>query len=199
MFSDYGTGTLIAGIDVGQVHAVRYEADLQSTEINFRRYWVAYNPCMTGTWMLGARYFRYTDNFTFASEGLVLPAAVESANLNWDSENDLVGFHFGGDGWMCLRQGLRIGGSGSAGVYNNRFKYRNSGEFSDPGETNYANFSDGNHVAFAAEAEASIVADILSSWSLRFDYRVMYLNSSLVDTKGNLLFHGFQFGMEYIW
>ena len=215
VFSDYGTGTLINGIDFGQTHAVRYEADLQSTELSYRRYWVGHRPSISGTWMMGARYLRYTDRFAFSSEALVAPADIETANLRWEGENDLVGFQFGGDAWMCLRQGLRMGLDGNVGIYNNRFKFNNSGTFSDPNApADYSNSSEGNQVAFASEAEASIVADILPSWSLRGGYRVLFINSlvtaenninqssfasSQVLTQSGLLFHGFHGGMEYVW
>ena len=214
VFSGYGTGTLIPGIDDGQTHSIDYQADLQSTEISYRRYWVGNHPRVSGTWLLGARYLRFTDDFTFNSVALVNANPNATASLLWSGENDLVGFQLGGDGWICLRQGLRLGCEGTVGVYNNRFKFAKSGTFSDPGTDDFASSAEGNQIAFATEGEATVVADILPSWSIRGGYRVLFLNSlvtaennidqtslasTTVLTQAGLLLHGFHGGVEYVW
>ena len=214
VFSGYGTGTLIPGIDDGQTHSIDYQADLQSTEISYRRYWVGNHPRVSGTWLLGARYLRFTDDFTFNSVALVNANPNATASLLWSGENDLVGFQLGGDGWICLRQGLRLGCEGTVGVYNNRFKFAKSGTFSDPGTDDFASSAEGNQIAFATEGEATVVADILPSWSIQAGYRVLFLNSlvtaennidqtslasTTVQTQAGLLLHGFHGGVEYVW
>lgn len=214
VFSNFGTGTLVPGIDDGQTHSLNYESDIQSTEISFRRYWVGNNPRVSGTFLLGARYLRFTDEVTFNSTGLVTPL-IQNATLQWSGENDLVGAQCGGDAWVCLRQGLRVGVEGNAGIYNNRYKFANSGTFSAvTAPADFAGQVEGNHVAFATEAEASMVADILPSWSLRGGYRVLYMdrlatgagninqaNIGVVAASpdGDLLIHGFHGGLEYVW
>lgn len=223
VFSDFGLGTPIAGIDDANLHSAEYEADLQSTAINYRRYWVGHSPSISGTWLLGARYIRFTDDFDFVAQTFsAVPAPggnVETGRLAWSGENDLVGFHFGGDASACLRQGLRVNCEATTGVYNNRFKVQNanSGLFEDPNDPSGFN-ADGNQVAFATEAEVSVIADILPSWSLRAGYKVLFINSlataennisqspAVVQAGGQdpvlqqgLLFHGFQGGLEYIW
>jgi hypothetical protein len=135
-------------------------------------------------------------------------------NLLWSADNDMVGFQFGGDGWICLRQGLRLGGETKAGIYNNRFKYRHATDVPDPGVTNVDFSSDGNQVAFAGEGSIDLVADILPSFSIRGGYRVMYMSSlatvgnnidpanafsTTVLTQADALYHGFHAGLEYIW
>ncbi len=213
VFSNFGTGTLVPGIDDGLVHRLDYESDLQSTEISFRRYWVGNNPRVSGSLLMGFRYLRMTEDLNFSSDALVI-AAVESASRLWSSENDLLGFQVGGDGWICLRQGLRFGCEGKAGIYNNRFKFRHMGDFPAAGPADFDVTAEGNDVAFAAEGDASFVADILPSWSLRGGYRVMYMNSlatvgnnidptnvssTAVLTTSDALYHGFHGGLEYVW
>lgn len=231
VFSDYGVpAPTIPGIDQAEFHRLEFFADLQSTELSYRRYWVGNRASISGTWLIGARYWRYTDELRFIGQDADLVVANPDPNvggnvtatngvLNWNSENDLVGFQFGGDAWMCLRQGLRIGCEGLAGVYNNRYHFRANGNFdfvgTDPGNAEIFNtVADGDQVAFAGEMDISMVADILPSWSLRGGYRVMYLSSlvtaannvrqsdldaPVVWTQESLLFHGFHGGMEYIW
>lgn len=144
----------------------------------------------------------------------------DSSSRIWDSENDMVGFQFGGDGWIALRQGLRIGGEMKTGIYNNRFKFRHTGDFgvgAGGGLTPPDNFdvlTRGNQVAFAAEGGVTMVADILSSWSLRGGYQVLYMNSIAtaggnvntgdisaisVQSQDSALYHGFNGGLEYVW
>jgi len=219
-FSAFGVGAggPIATLDFADLVQFSYESDLQSTEISYRRYWMGYNSRVTGTFLLGARYLRMTEGFTWDTQAFLNgnPAIPANSNLNWTSENDLVGFQFGGDGWLTLRQGLRVGVESKAGIYNNRFKLRNAGTFDAIGNAP-ANFdieSEGNQVAFAAEGGVTVVADILPSWSIRGGYQVMYLSSlatigdsintvtpgaAAVSTQGDALYHGFHGGLEYIW
>ncbi len=211
---DFGTGADVPGIDNGQTHAIDYRSDLQSTEFSYRRYWVGQNPRVSGTFLAGARYLRFTDDVTFNSSGIG-GLGLETASLRWSGENDLVGAQLGGDAWMCLRQGLRVGVEGNAGIYNNRYKFNNSGTFSaGTAPADFAGASEGNRVAFATEVEVSMVADILPSWSIRGGYRVLYIDrlatgagnidqsglaASVGTADGDLLFHGFQGGVEYVW
>jgi len=217
VFSDFGINP-IDGVDQGEVYAINYESDLQSTEFSYRRYWVGQNPRISGTWLLGARYLRMTDTLRFDAEAFMAGSEVNSRRT-WDSENDMVGFQFGGDGWICLRQGLRIGGEAKTGFYNNRFKFRHSGDFPAlaQGANPPADFdvsAEGNQVAFAAEGGITMVADILPSWSIRGGYQVLYLNSlataggnvdqsnissTAVLTQAHALYHGFHGGVEWIW
>ena len=215
IFDGFGTNAVLTpGVSQGSVHAIDYQADLQNTEINYRRYWIGHHPRITGTWMAGARYVRYTDQFQFNSEGLVL-AAPQTTSLQYSGENDLVGGQLGGDAWLCLRQGLRVGVESSFGIFNNRYKFNNTGTFSaDPATNNFASEAEGNQIAYASETVISFVADILPSWSLRGGYRVLYMNSlvtgannidqnnpnaGLVSTQGDVTFHGFHGGLEYVW
>ncbi len=212
VFSQFGTGTLIPGIDDGRVHRLNFESDLQSTEFSYRRYWVGTNPRVSGTFLLGFRYLRLTDDLTFSAEGLVA-ASTDTGMRMWSGENDLVGAQLGGDGWVCLRQGLRVGGEAKAGIYNNRFKFNHSADL--PGtSSDFSSDTAGNQVAFATEGSVTMVMDILPSLSLRGGYQVLYLNSlataaNNVDTsnfnstavldQAHVLYHGFNGGLEYIW
>ncbi len=215
IFSQYGFNPagFINEFDQAQVHNLEYDSDLQSTEISYRRYWVGNNPRVSGTYLLGARYVRMTEDLVFSAEAL-----NGSGFLGTDSENDLVGFQFGGDGWIGVRQGLRFGCEGKAGVYNNRFKFNSNSNVTSVSSV-LQPAEDGNQVAFVAEGGASFVADILPSWSVRGGYQVMYINElvlvgnnfssaqfasvpvtpAALATGGHALYHGFHAGLEYVW
>ncbi len=223
IFSQYRFDPLVGipELDEAQVQRLNYDSDLQSTELTYRRYWVGNSSRVTGTWLLGARYFRLTEDLIFASQNNQsvqgLPGA-QSGFVSFDTENDIVGFQLGGDGWLGLRQGLRIGAEGKAGVYNNRFKF-NSATSVTSTPANLQPAEAGNQVAFAAEGGVTMVADILPSWSIRGGYQVYYMNDLVMvgdnisttqfadvpvtqpalNVDGHMIYHGFHAGMEYVW
>lgn len=208
VFSDYGISP-IAGLDEGSVYNVDYESDLQSTELSYRRYWVGWNPRISGTYLAGFRYIRQSEDFNFNAVAL-----GGNSNLFWGTSNDMVGAQFGGDAWLGLRQGLRLGVDSKAGIYNNRYEFSRTTAIPDQAFDNVDFNADGNQVAFAGEASVDLVADILPSFSIRGGYRVLYLNSlvtvgnnidpnnaasTAVYTQADALYHGFHAGLEYIW
>lgn len=214
VFSNFGLGDLIAPFDEASVHRIRYESELQSTELSYRRYWVGNNPRISGTYLLGARYIRLTEEFSFFGQS----SLDGEGSLAYGSENDLVGFQFGGDMWAALRQGLRAGIETKAGVYNNSYKFK-AQEDVDGATINLPALRRGDQVAFVIESGASFVADILPSWSLKGGYQMLYINSlttvggniatdifetpqpavAALDTQEHAFYHGFHGGMEYVW
>ena len=208
VFSDYGIDP-IDGLDEGSVYNLDYQSDLQSTEFSYRRYWLGNNPRISGTYLAGFRYLRMTEELGFDATAL-----LGDSTIDWGTTNDVVGAQLGGDGWIALRQGLRLGGEVKGGIYNNRFKYYHQTNIPDPDITNVDFESGGNQVSFVGEATCDLVADILPSISLRGGYRVLYMSSLVtvgtnidnVDvastalyTQGDALYQGFHGGIEYIW
>lgn len=212
LFSGYGNPPII-GLDDGDVYTTGYEADLQTTELSYRRYWLGHNSRVSGTYLLGFRYTRLKESLDFAAEAL-----GGNSTLHWGDTNQLVGFQFGGDGWVCLRQGLRLGLDTKGGIYNNRYKFRNITNVPDPDITNIDVSVEGNQPAFIGEASLDLVADIFPSFSIRGGYTVMAMTSlvtagnnivpdQFVDGTGvvpfydqaSVTFHGLRAGLEYIW
>jgi hypothetical protein len=211
VFSNFGVPIPIDGLDDGATYSLNYKSDLQSTELSYRRYWVGNNPRVSGTYLLGFRYLRLTEDLNFNTVAL-----LGDSNLNWGSTNDVLGFQFGGDGWVGVRQGLRVGCEGKAGIYNNRWEFQGTGDFAGIGNAppDYSIPADGNKVAFIGEFGANIVADILPSWSLKGGYNAMYIDN-LASVAGNIdtttfvpatinagsdaLYHGFSVSTEYVW
>lgn len=218
IFSNFGVPTPIPGVDSGSLYVLDYNSDLQSSELSYRRYWVGNNPRISGTYLLGFRYVRLTEDLNLnltADDGNGVGNVVNS-NLLWDTSNDLLGFQLGGDGWVGLRQGLRVGGDCKAGVYNNRYKFTGDGDFAAVAgaPSDYTVLADGNQVAFIGEAGISVVADILSSWSLKGGYHVWYIDNlatvgsnidssnfvpTVVNHENDALYHGFSASAEYVW
>jgi hypothetical protein len=231
VFSQYGQSNIdppLAGLEEDVDSAsLEYDADLQSTEFSYRRYWVGYNPRISGTYLAGFRYVRMSEQLFFDTT-----SASGDASFTWESENDLVGAQLGGDGWISLRQGLRLGAEGKAGVYNNRFGLRHTVDIPESNYTDRALTIDNDdftindeddHAAFVGEVSVDLVADILPSVSLRVGYRALYLSSlatvgnnvfpnEIVDaintdavpdrvvlSQAGVVYHGLNGGIEYIW
>ena len=213
VFSQYGLDPIL-GLDAAEFYTTDYKSDLQSTEFTYRRYWLGYSPRISGTMLAGFRYIRMTEDLIFAAgtqDGL--------GGLVWRDENDMLGFQMGGDGWICLRQGLRVGAEGKAGIYNNRFVFRHATAIPDPDITNVDDTQKGDSPAFAGEFSVDVVADILPSFSIRGGYQALYFNrlvtignniypDEFADgvantpfplTHADVIYHGFHAGLEYIW
>jgi hypothetical protein len=187
LFSDFGTNPATVAIPGGPMpetersifHSISIDSDLQTAEMSYRRYWVGFLPRVSGTLLAGFRYTRLREDFLFSTVG--------EAALDYDlrADNHLAGFQTGGDVWVGLMQGLRIGAEGKAGIYNNNYEVHTLITTTPPLSVPPAplvppeldeRFED-DDVAFISEASVDIVADILPSWSIRAGYEVLFLNS----------------------
>jgi hypothetical protein len=208
-------------------HSISIDSDLQSAELLFRRYWLGYIPRVSGTLIAGFRYTKLTEDFVFASEGSQpaiggLPGTFAALRYDEDCDNNLAGFQTGGDMWISLTQGLRVGAESKIGLYNNHYSVRNRITTTPTGTTPPTlneQFRD-DKPAFLTEASFDVVADILPSLSIRGGYELLYMDSlvlagenfnqtspygnqgarvGFVNDNGELLYTGFHAGIEYIW
>ncbi len=206
-------------------HSISFESDLQTAEISYRRYWLGWSPRISGTLLAGFRYTRVGEEFEFNTLGTpnVDPVFTNPAFRNsLDAENNLSGFQAGGDIWVSLMQGFRVGTEGKAGIYDNHYKFTNQTAQGNAGAfvpATFEQFRD-DKVAFIGEASVDLVADILPSVSLRAGYEVLFLNSLVlagenfnqtspfgnqgtrvpfVNDDGQLFYYGAHAGIEYIW
>jgi hypothetical protein len=226
LFSDFGTNPANVAVQFGPMpetersitHSIAIDSQLQSAEINCRRYWVGFIPRISGTMLAGFRYTKLKEDFLFSTVG------ERAMDYNLRADNDLAGFQAGGDMWIGLMQGLRIGAEGKAGVFNNRYTLQNTITTTplDTTPPTLAERFDDNEVAFISEASFDIVADILPSWSIRAGYEILYLNSIVlagenfntaspyglagqapripfVAEQGQQFYHGGHVGLEFIW
>jgi hypothetical protein len=226
LFSEFGSNPPEVMLEGGPMpesersitQSISLDVDLHTAEISYRRYWVGFIPRISGTFLAGARYTRLKESFEFH--------AVGEASLDYleKARNDLTGFQTGGDIWIALFQGLRVGAEGKVGIYNNNYTLQNTiittPEAGSPPDL-FEEFSS-NNGAFISEASVDIVADILPSWSIRAGYEVLFINSVVLAgenfntaspygllgqeerepflfDQGHAFMHGFHAGVEYIW
>jgi hypothetical protein len=206
--------------------SIELDSDLQSAEISWRRYWLGYIPRISGTLLAGFRFTKVDENFVFSSQGseplpqTVMPLAALEYKEN--CENNLAGLQAGGDIWISLMQGFRIGTEGKVGVYDNHSQLTNhiiTTPFGIQPPSLLEEFKN-DKAAFIGEASIDAVADILPSLSIRAGYEVLFLNQLVlagenfnqtspygnqgprvpfVNTDGELFYHGGHVGIEYIW
>jgi hypothetical protein len=214
-------------------HSIELSSDLQSAEISYRRYWLGYSPRISGTLLGGFRYTKVNENFTFFTQGSqayteppfspnqTLPLA--SLEYKEDCDNNLAGLQIGGDMWVSLFQGVRVGSEVKGGIYDNHSRLFNRISTNPQDVQPPASFEDfrQDHVAFIGEGSFDVVADLFPSVSLRVGYEVLFLNELVlagnnfnqsspygnqidprvpfVDTHGELFYHGAHAGLEYTW
>jgi hypothetical protein len=226
LFSDFGNvpnnvptaGGPMPETERSLMHTISLDLDLHTAEISYRRYWVGFIPRISGTLLAGFRYTRLKETFQFSTIG---EAALDYTTK---AENDLAGFQTGGDVWVALFQGVRIGAEGKVGIYNNNFDI-NTDIVTTPEAGSPPDLSEhfgSNNAAFISEASVDVVADILPSWSLRAGYEVLFINSIALASEnfntgspfglpnqeeripfffdqGDMFLHGFHAGVEYVW
>ena len=211
---DQGVGG--AGLDSTEAATfarVAYRSELHNAEFSFRRYWVGYSPRITGTLLAGFRYTRLNEGLVFDT------TATGSAHFDTQTENDLTGFQAGGDVWVTIRQGIRLGAEGKVGLYNNRME-----SSADITSTDLAGplheVVKANHAAFIAEGGANVVFDILPRVSIKGGYDVLFINTVALASnnfnfdnapflggnrtpflveESSALYHGYHVGLECIW
>ena len=178
---------------------------------------------------MGVRYFQLEESFrhqTFVD--YEIPNNPEpndvagSMDYNVGTMNSMVGYQLGGDLWVAVIPGLKVGAEAKAGVFVNR---------ADQETKIYANDIDGP-VLFALEhvskESAAMVtqADVMLTWRLnpnftfRAGYQFLYADGVAlapenfnatapfagngdrfpsINDNGHVFFHGSTFGLEYLW
>jgi hypothetical protein len=206
--------------------SISLKSDLQTAEISYRRYWLGWSPRISGTLLGGFRYTKVNEAFELDSLGTpnVDPVFTNPAfQYRTDAVNNLSGFQGGGDVWIGLMQGLRLGAEGKAGIYDNHYNLSTrilDGEAGALTDVIPEERFNKDKVAFIGEASVDLVADITPSISLRAGYEVLFLDSLVlagenfnqtspfgnqgtrvpfVDDNGKLFYSGAHAGVEYTW
>lgn len=221
-FSDFGNdpagGIGLTETDLANFASLEYRSELHNAEISYRHYWVGWHPRVTGTWLAGFRYTRLSEDFFYGT------ATQTGSHLSQvQTENDLTGFQAGGDMWITVRQGIRIGGQGKAGLYNNRAEQNThlTAEINGVNTVNRFEGVKGDRLAFLTEGNVSMVADITPSFSFRAGYDVLFINTvalaannfnndnevffgagprtAILVEEGSVIYHGANAGFEYVW
>lgn len=207
---------------------IDYQSTFDSFEVNWRRRWMAPNCRYQGSWTFGVRHFVLDEKFTYNSISTVntiidpnvapfpIPARGTAAT---NTTNNLTGIQVGTDVWVCLLPGLRVGGEFQAGVYGNHMNINNYFYTNQVAVPPVVEELDANDVSFIGQANLLMTYRFNYQWSGRAGYQFLYVDGvalapenfnsippqinaprvTRTNDNGNVFYHGFNIGLEYMW
>ncbi|HEX5105099.1 MAG TPA: hypothetical protein VFV87_14870 [Pirellulaceae bacterium] len=233
VFSAFGTvppGGFVE-TDNADLHSVSYSSTLDSFELNFRQRYMAPNCRYQGSWLWGARFVSLNETLAFlslASQGLPPGDPPRSLNALTDTNNSLTGLQIGGDYWVCLLPGLRLGAEAKAGVFYNHMNVDsvfivNTQPLDGVNNPFFEEQIKGD-IAFVGEVNLQATYRVSYSWTLRGGVQGIFIDGvalapdnfnpvppagpfgpgntnrvPFVSDDGNVFYYGFTAGVEYLW
>jgi hypothetical protein len=234
LFSAYSVfGTIPPGgfpeTDFSDYQQIVYQSTFDSFELNYRQRWMAANCRFQGSWLCGVRHFILDEKFTyftsssangFDPEDPLIPDPLNPAQSRTvvDVTNALTGLQIGGDLWVCLFPGLRLGGELKAGVFGNHMN-ANTIIGVNTGADPFVENLDGNDVSFVGEANILATYRLNDQWTLRGGYNFVFVDgvalapenfnpvppfgpltrTPFINDNGNVFYHGWNAGLEFMW
>jgi len=189
-----------------------------------------------GSCLIGVRYFKLDEDFNYFANGAVIPADPDAdpprpedifpaLSYNINVHNNMVGPQIGGDLWMCILPGLRVGAEGKAAVLANRAAVESTistnvpanGSVPEPLVEDLVE----NDVSFLGEANLFLTYRLNYQWTLRGGYQFLYVDGVAlapenfnaqppfvdasprapgdVNDNGSVFYHGWFAGTEFMW
>jgi hypothetical protein len=213
--------------DEASLAAISYYSTFDNYEINFRQRWQSPNCRYQGSWLWGVRYFQLDEDFNYRIEtDTVAPVGVDTVvGTNVNTNNAMTGLQIGGDTWICLIPGLRIGGEGKFAVLANHANIDSRIAVVDAGgTTRFEESLTVGDVAFLGDLAAYMTYRINYNWTFKAGYQVLYLDGASLASEnfnpqppaffspgpvptrlatarenGDVLWHGFTLSAEYLW
>jgi Putative beta barrel porin-7 (BBP7) len=167
--------------DAAALAGISYYSTFDNYEINFRQRWQSPNCRYQGSWLYGVRYFQLDEDFNYRIEtDTGAPVGVDTVvGTNVNTNNAMTGLQIGGDMWICLIPGLRIGGEGKFAVLGNHANIDSRIAVSDAGGTTRFNESlTVGDVAFLGDLAAYATYRINYNWTLKGGYQMLYLDGA---------------------
>jgi hypothetical protein len=210
--------------DQSDFQQIRYTSEFDSFEINWRCRWMAPNCRYQGSWSLGVRHFILDEKFRYetasSANRFLTPDGPMAARARFDTDvtNNLTGLQIGTDLWICLLPGLRAGGELQAGVYGNHMNINNT-IGTNRSAVDFVERLDTNDVSFIGQANLLLTYRINYQWTLRGGYQFLFVEGvalapenfntispfvnaprpTFTDDDGNVFYHGWNVGLEFMW
>lgn len=232
VFSQFGNVPLggFDETDNADINVARYDSTFDNYEINFRQRWMAPNCRYQGSWLVGVRFFELDENFflfTSSVAGSGDPLNPAAATFNTRTTNALTGIQIGGDVWVCLLPGLRLGAEVKGGVFGNHANADSNIQVNTQplGINNpFEEQAENNDIAFVGNADLLVTYRVNQQWTLRGGYHFLYVDGvalapenfntvppaiffpppgvnreAFINDNGNVFYHGFFAGAEFMW
>ena len=222
IISQYGTFPAggFAQTDQSTLHSIEYSSSLDSLELGLRSRWTGPNCVLQGSWMAGVRYLYLLEDFLYHTEGT-------GGFMDYDvaTRNSLTGGQIGGDLWVCIVPGFKFGVEVKGGVYGN-LATQNTNISADSLTTAIVEEITTTKAAFALEVGVMFIYKINQNFTLRGGYQSMLIDGVAlapenfnatppnvffppgsggsnrvpgINANGDVLYHGFTVGMEWMW
>ncbi|MBM3998826.1 MAG: hypothetical protein FJ297_04655 [Planctomycetes bacterium] len=210
--------------DSAEYGSIEYSSNFDSLELDFRRRWMAPNCRLQGSWLAGVRYFRLEEQFRHNTRvnypdpnGGGAPPITGYMNYNVGTANSVTGFQMGGDLWATLFPGIQVGSELKAGIFGNhadQVTLIEAATLAGP----LSETADRDSAAFIAEA------GLMGNWrvnqhiTLRGGYNFLYVDGVAlaaenfnaappfvagrvvgINSNGDVFYHGFNAGFEWMW
>lgn len=229
VLSQFGVVPLggFAETDQSDFQQINYNSAFDSFEINWRLRWMAPNCRYQGSWTIGVRHFILDEKFRYATSSsangtLTANGFVPArARFDVDTTNNLTGIQFGADTWICLLPGLRAGAELQAGVYGNHMNINTTAGV-NTGAPTFTERLVSNDVSFIGQLNMLATYRISQQWTIRGGYQLLFVDGvalasenfntappatffppttrvSLVNDNGNVFYHGWNIGLEFMW
>jgi hypothetical protein len=213
--------------DQSDFQSIAYESQFHNIEANFRQRWMAPNCRYQGSCLIGIRYFQLDEDFDYFSQSTLRgdpgPPVVPASQLtSVVTHNALTGVQVGGDLWVCVLPGLRLGGELKAGVFGNHAAIDTTIDI-NPGSEAFVEELTANDVAFVGDLDLLATYRLNYQWTLRAGYKFLYVDGVALATDnfnsappelffaggktrvpganddGNVFYHGWTVGAEFMW
>jgi hypothetical protein len=218
--SNYGQTPLGGFLEDANAAYIREElsSTFDNFEINYRRHWQGPDCRLQGSYLYGVRYFKFDEDFD-----LVSVSTINAAQYRYhvDTDNSLVGAQTGGDIWVCVIPGIRMGAEGKVGVFGNHAS-QGTRLTATSLPTPFTEAAISNDVAFVSDASLFLTYRINYQLNLKLGYNFLYADGlamagenfnatppnvllagsrrqATINDNGNILYTGASIGFEYNW
>ncbi len=227
IISDFGTNP-IGGYDEtdrSQYQSISYSSSIDSFELHLRRRWQGPNCRLQGSWLAGVRYLYLLEDFQYYTLGGYDPQIQQNrGSMTYDTttKNSLTGFQAGGDMWTSIIPGISFGGelkAGIYGLYGQQSTHIIATTTSPPFTQEIYEKQHGDDLAFVGQGNIMVVYKTSPNWALRGGYTFMFLDgvalapenfnatapfstgrtTQSLNDNGNVFYHGFTAGLEWMW
>jgi hypothetical protein len=213
--------------DAANLASIRYFSTFDNYEANFRQRWQSPNCRYQGSWIFGFRYFQLDEDFNYrVGVDTGAPVGTDTfTRTNVNTNNSLTGLQTGGDIWICLIPGLKIGGEGKFAVLGNSSTVDTLIRTTGPNApVEFRESQKLGDVAFLGDLAAYATYRINYHWTFKGGYQVLYLDGATLAAEnfnpqppavfnpgpaavrrpishenGDVLWHGWTASLEYLW
>lgn len=225
VLGNFGLNFSFDDTDRAFLHRIEYTSRFNSYDLNYRRRWTGQDDRLQGSWLAGVRYFQLNEQFKFQTRtNLGPPFVAGSMDYVAATTNSMIGFQVGGDSWLTLIPGFRIGVEAKAGIYGND-AYQTTTITAHSLAQPLNERARRTAPAFLGELNAMAIYRFNDHWTLRGGYQFLFVEHVALATENfnaeppqvflpagfvsnrvvgindtaNVFLHGLTLGAEYMW